>query len=49
MRVRHLDRDGPIQLVVHGQVDQAEPAFAEHALDTIAADEFGNRIVGRGR
>ena len=36
--VRHLDSDGSLQLVVLGQVDEAEAALAQQLLDPVAAD-----------
>ena len=40
-RVRHLDRHRAVQLVVVRQVDQPEPAPAQHPLDAVAADLLG--------
>ena len=39
--VRHLDGDGPVQLLVVGQIDEAEAAFAQHLLDAVATDPLG--------
>ena len=39
--VRHLDGDEPLQLLVVGQVDEAEAAFAQDSLDPVATDALG--------
>ena len=39
--VRHLDGHETPQLVVLGQVDQAEAALAKKPLDTVATDVLG--------
>ena len=44
--MRHLDRHEPLQLVVVGQVDEAEPAFAQDPLDAVAADSLGLLLEG---
>jgi hypothetical protein len=44
--VRHLDGHEPLQLLVVGQVDQAEAALTQEPLDAVAADVRG---CGRGR
>ena len=36
--MRHLDGHGPLQLVVVGQIDEAEAALAQHFLDPVATD-----------
>ena len=36
--VRHLDGDGPVQLLILGQIDEAEAPFAQHFLDPVATD-----------
>ena len=41
LAVRHLDGDEPLQLVVVGQVDEAEAAFAQDLLDPVATDPLG--------
>ena len=43
LAVRHLDGHGPLQLVVVGQVDEAEAALAQDSLDPVATD-----VLGRG-
>ena len=43
--VRHLDGDRPVQLLVVGQIDQAEAAFAQDLLDAVATDPL--RAPGR--
>ncbi len=48
--VRHLDGDEPLQLVVVGEVDEAEAALAQDFLDAVATDVLrlrgGNTIDG---
>ena len=44
--VRNLDGDEPLQLVVMGEVDEAEAALAQHSLDPVATDLRGG---GRSR
>ena len=39
--VRHLDGDGPLQLLVVGQVDATEAALAQDPLNPVAADAPG--------
>src|SRR5688500_718098 len=34
---QHLDRNGPVELGVPGEVDRGHPTLAEHALDPVAA------------
>src|SRR5207248_8177691 len=49
--VRHLDGDASLQLVVVGQVDEAEAAPAQNPLDPVAA-YLGRAVAGnhgRGR
>ena len=47
--MRHLDGDEPLQLLVVGQVDEAEAALAQDFLDPVATDSLGLREgVGRG-
>ena len=36
--VRDLDGNGPVQLLILGQIDKAEAAFAEDLLDAVATD-----------
>ena len=43
--MRHLDRHEPLQLVVVGQIDEAEAALAQHLLDAVATDPLG--MLGR--
>ena len=38
LAMRHLDGHEPLQLVVVGQVDEAEAALAQHLLDPVATD-----------
>ena len=38
LAMRHLDRDETLQLVVVGEVDEAETALAQHSLDPVATD-----------
>ena len=52
MGVRHLDRHGALQLVVVGQVDEAEAALAQQPLDAVAADvrrQRGGGVSAEGR
>ena len=42
--VGHLDRHGPLQLFVDGQIHQAEAASAQQPLDSIAANMLGQRL-----
>ena len=42
LAMRHLDGDRPLQLVVVGQVDQAEAALAQEPFDPIATDVGGH-------
>ena len=35
---RNLDGDEALQLVIMGEVDKAEAAFAQHSLDPVATD-----------
>ncbi len=44
--VRHLDGDEPIQLLVVGQIDEAEAPFAQHFLDAVATNLL-ERLSGR--
>src|SRR5262249_22602646 len=46
---RHLDRDGPLQVVIAGKVDDAKASLAQNALNAIAADAFGPIEQWRGR
>jgi len=39
--VRHLDCNQPIQLLIVGQIDEAETAFAQDLLDAVATDTCG--------
>jgi hypothetical protein len=43
----HVDGDESPQLVVVGQVDQAEAAASQNALDAVAADVDGRSRIGR--
>jgi hypothetical protein len=47
--VRDLDGDRPTQLLVEGQVDPAEAAFAQESHDAVAADPLGQGRRGVGR
>ena len=38
LAMRHLDGDKPLQLVVVGEVNEAEPALAQNFLDPVATD-----------
>ncbi len=49
MGVWHLDRNGPFQLLVACQVDQAEAAFAQYPLHLIAADLLRDMRFRSGR
>jgi hypothetical protein len=42
--VRHLDGHGPVELVVVGQIDAAEPSLAQNAHDPVAPDFRWNRL-----
>ena len=44
--MRHLDCHESLQLLVVGEVDEAEAAFAQHFLDPIATDVL--RLGGSG-
>jgi hypothetical protein len=44
--VGHLDRHAPLQLLVVGQVDDAEAALSQDSLDPVATDALG--MFGRG-
>jgi hypothetical protein len=44
-----LDRDGPLQLVVVGQVNEAESALTENFLDAVATDVRGCGRSTNGR
>ena len=39
--MRHLDGDGPVQLLVLGEIDEAEAPLAQHFLDAVATDPLG--------
>ncbi len=39
--VGHLDGDVPLKLIVVGEVDGPEPAFAQQTLDAVATDLRG--------
>ena len=41
LAMRHLDGDEPLQLVVVGEVDEAEAALAQDLLDPVATDVRG--------
>ena len=43
--VRHLDGDGPVQLLIVSEVDKAEAPLAQHFLDAVATDPLG--MLGR--
>ena len=53
LAVRHLDGDEPLQLVVVGQVDEAEAALAQDPLDAVATDPVrlfsGHTLILRDR
>ena len=36
--VRHLDGDGPVQLLILSQIDEAEAPSAQHFLDPVSTD-----------
>ena len=38
LAVRHLDGDEPLQLIIVGQIDEAEAALTEHFLDAVATN-----------
>ena len=40
LAMRHLDGHRAAQLVVVGQIDEAEPALAQHSFDPVATDAF---------
>ena len=40
LAMRHLDGHRAVQLVVVGQIDEAEAALAEHTFDPVATDAF---------
>ena len=44
--VRHLDGDGPLQLIVVSQVDETEAALAEDSLHPIATDLLWLLLIG---
>ncbi len=44
--MRHLDCHRPAQLVVLGQIHQAEPTLAQHAFDPIPTDSIGELSGG---
>ena len=44
--MRHLDGDEPLQLVIVGEVDEAEAAFAQDPFDPIATDVCGQDGIG---
>ena len=50
LAMRHLDGDEPLQLVVVGEIDEAEAALTEDFLDAVATDVLrlrgGNAIDG---
>ena len=49
LAVRHLDGHETLQLLVVGQVDEAEAAFAQDSLDPVATDSLGllgGRLLG---
>ncbi len=48
LRMGHLDCHGTLQLVVVGQVDQAETTLAEYLLDPVAPDVRGGKRIGWG-
>ena len=51
-RREKLERDGPLEGVVVGEIDRAHPTPAEKTLDTVAADALadpGIRTIGYGR
>ena len=39
--VRHLDGDGPVQLLIVSEIDKAEAPLAQHFLDAVATDPLG--------
>ena len=47
LAMRHLDRHEPLQLVVMGEIDEAEAALAQDLLDPVATDALGRREVAR--
>src|SRR5262249_20627716 len=49
--VRNLDGDGPLQLVVVGQIDEAEAALAQDLLDAVSTNvlrHIGDGVNGGG-
>ena len=44
-----LDRDGPLQLVVVGQVNQTKTALAQDSFHPVAADVLGRGLSRDGR
>jgi hypothetical protein len=44
----HLDSDETLQLVIVGEIDQAETALAEQALDPVATDVRGGGCPRNG-
>jgi len=44
--VGNLDGDEPLQLVVVGEVDEAEAALTQHILDSVATDLLGKWVCG---
>ena len=44
--MRHLDGHRAAQLVVLGQIDQAEPALAQHSFDPVATNAFREPCQG---
>jgi hypothetical protein len=43
--VRHLDSDGPVQLLIVSEIDNAESPLTKHFLDAVATDPLG--MLGR--
>ena len=43
--VRHVDGDGPVQLLILSEIDKAKAPLAEHFLNAVATDPLG--IFGR--
>src|SRR5262245_33455017 len=46
--VRYLDSDEPLQLVIVGEIDEAETALTEDFLDSITTDVRWRSRIGRG-
>jgi hypothetical protein len=46
-RPQELERDVPMQLVIVGEIDEAEAAFSQNFLDAIATNAFGH-LFGSG-